>query len=104
MRLLALTLVALGVAASASAHEERAAACAPTFAGRLETGSATQLVTVVARTRSSTQGTLRLWTKRAGCWRETAGPWTAWLGGNGTSPAKREGDRRTPAGIFGFLP
>ena len=22
---------------------------------------------------------------------------------NGTSPAKREGDRRTPAGIFGFL-
>ena len=69
----------------------------------LETGSATQLVTVVARTRSSTQGTLRLWTKRAGCWRETVGPWTAWLGGNGTSPAKREGDRRTPAGIFGFL-
>jgi len=103
MRLLALTLVALAVAASASAHEERAAACAPTFAGRLETGSATQLVTVVARTRSSTQGTLRLWTKRAGCWRATAGPWTAWLGGNGTSPAKREGDRRTPAGIFGFL-
>ena len=64
MRLLALTLVALAVAASASAREERAAACAPTFAGRLETGSATQLVTVVARTRSSTQGTLRLWTKR----------------------------------------
>jgi L,D-peptidoglycan transpeptidase YkuD (ErfK/YbiS/YcfS/YnhG family) len=31
-------------------------------------------------------------------------PWTAWLGQNGTSPAKREGDRRTPTGIFGFLP
>ena len=104
MRLLALTLAALAVAASASARSERAAtACVPTFAGRLETGSAKQLITVVARTRSSTQGTLRLWTKRAGCWREAAGPWTAWLGGNGTSPAKREGDRRTPTGIFGFL-
>ena len=101
-RLLALTLVALAVAASASAHEERAAACAPTFAGRLETGSATQLVTVVARTRSSTQGTLRLWTKRAGCWRETAGRGPRGSAA-GTSPAKREGDRRTPAGIFGFL-
>ena len=103
MRLLALTLVAVAVAASASARDERAAACAPSFAGRLETGSATQLVTVVARTRGSTQGALRLWTKRAGCWSTAAGPWTAWLGGNGTSPAKREGDRRTPTGIFEFL-
>ncbi|HYX77711.1 MAG TPA: L,D-transpeptidase family protein, partial [Gaiellaceae bacterium] len=29
---------------------------------------------------------------------------TAWLGEKGTSPVKREGDRRTPSGIFGFLP
>ena len=103
MRLLALTLVALAVAASASARGERAAACAPTLAGRLDTGSATQLVTVVARSRASTQGVLRLWTKRGGCWSQLAGPWTAWLGENGTSPAKREGDRRAPTGIFGFL-
>jgi L,D-peptidoglycan transpeptidase YkuD (ErfK/YbiS/YcfS/YnhG family) len=103
MRLLALTLVALAVAASASARDERAAGCAPTFAGRLETGSATQLITVVARTRASTQASLRLWTERAGCWRQSAGPWTAWLGQRGTSPAKREGDRRTPTGVFGFL-
>ena len=104
MRLLALTLVALAVAASASARSERAAtACAPTFAGRLETGSATQLITVVAHTRASTQGALRLWTKRDACWRQTSGPWTAWLGEHGTSPAKREGDRRTPTGVFGFL-
>src|SRR4051795_13758768 len=102
MRLLALTLVALAVAASASAHGERAAACAPTFAGRLETGSATQLVKGVPRSRASTLGALRLWTKRGGCWSQLAGPWTAWLGGRGTSPAKREGDRRTPTGIFGF--
>ena len=37
MRLLALTLVALAVAASASARNELAAACVPTFAGQLET-------------------------------------------------------------------
>ena len=103
MRLLALTLVALAVAASAAAHDKRSPMCAPTFAGRLETGSATQLITVVASNRASTQGSLRLWTKRSGCWRQTAGPWTAWLGQHGTSPAKREGDRRTPTGIFGFL-
>ena len=105
MKLLAVGLLTtLAVAASASARGERAAGCAPNFAGRLETGSATQLITVVARTRSSTQGAFRLWTKRGGCWRQVSGPWAAWLGGNGTSPAKREGDRRTPAGIFGFLP
>jgi L,D-peptidoglycan transpeptidase YkuD (ErfK/YbiS/YcfS/YnhG family) len=103
MRLLVLTLVALAVAASASARGERAAACAPTFADRLETGSATQLITVVAAARASTQGSLRLWAKRGACWRQTAGPWSAWLGQRGTSPAKREGDRRTPTGIFGFL-
>ena len=83
MRLLALTLVALAMAASASAREELAAGCTPTFASRLETGSATQLITVVARTRASTQGSLRLWTKRAGCWRQSAGPWMAWLGQRG---------------------
>jgi|SRR5215208_4019654 len=104
MRWLALALAALAVAASASAHDERAAVCAPTLPNRLETGSATQLVTVIARTRHSTQATLRLWSKRDGCWKAAARRWTAWLGGNGTSPAKREGDRRTPTGIFGFLP
>jgi len=87
MRLLALTLVGLAVAASASARDELAEGCTPSFAARLETGSATQLITVVARTRASTQGSLRLWTKRAGCWRQSAGPWTAWLGQRGTSPA-----------------
>jgi L,D-peptidoglycan transpeptidase YkuD (ErfK/YbiS/YcfS/YnhG family) len=103
MRLLALTLLALAVAASAAARGERSAMCAPTFADRLETGSASQLITVVAPTRASMQGLLRLWTKRDGCWRRTAGPWTAWLGQRGTTPAKREGDRRTPTGIFRFL-
>ena len=99
-----LALAVLAAGASASSAGTTSSACAPTFAARLDTGSATQLITVVAARRSSTQGSLRLWTKRARCWRQSAGPWTAWLGGNGTSPLKREGDRRTPSGIFGFLP
>ncbi|HSD79088.1 MAG TPA: L,D-transpeptidase family protein [Solirubrobacteraceae bacterium] len=106
MRRLALpaSALALAAAATASAGGERTAACAPTLPGRLETGAATQLVTAVAQRRSSTQAVFRLWTKRGACWRPAAGPWTAWLGGNGTSPLKREGDRRTPSGVFGFLP
>ncbi len=102
MRWLVPPLAALAVTVSAAAHGNRAAACGPTLPAQLETGAATQIVTVVARTRASTRGTLHLWQKRAGCWRPAAAPWTAWLGQRGTSPAKREGDRRTPAGVFGF--
>jgi L,D-peptidoglycan transpeptidase YkuD (ErfK/YbiS/YcfS/YnhG family) len=102
MRWVVLSLAALAVAASASARDHGLAACAPAFPNRLDTGSSTQLITVVAQTRTSTQGTLRLWRRRAGCWVPAAGPWSAWLGQRGTSPAKREGDRRTPTGIFGI--
>jgi L,D-peptidoglycan transpeptidase YkuD (ErfK/YbiS/YcfS/YnhG family) len=103
VKLLVVALAALAAGASASAGSSTTA-CAPTFASRLDTGAATQLVTVVAARRASTQGSLRLWVKRGRCWSQLAGPWTAWLGGNGTSPDKHEGDRRTPTGIFGFLP
>jgi L,D-peptidoglycan transpeptidase YkuD (ErfK/YbiS/YcfS/YnhG family) len=103
VKLLVVALAVLAAGASTSASGSPAA-CAPTFASRLDTGAATQLVTVVAPRRASTQGALRLWVKRGRCWSQLAGPWAAWLGGNGTSPAKREGDRRTPTGIFGFLP
>jgi len=80
------------------------AACTDNLANRLSTGSALQLVTVVAARRSSTQGALRLWRKSSGCWRAAAGPWTAWLGQRGVSANKHEGDRTTPAGAFAFLP
>lgn len=102
MRWLVLPLAALALAASASAGRDHATACAPTLPNRLETGSATQLVTAVAPSRSSTQATFRLWSRRGACWRPAAGRWTVWLGANGTSPFKREGDRRTPTGVFGF--
>jgi L,D-peptidoglycan transpeptidase YkuD (ErfK/YbiS/YcfS/YnhG family) len=104
MKWLVLLLAVPALAGTATAQRDRAAACAPSLASRLQTGSATQLVTVVARSHASTQGTVRLWRKQGGCWRRTAGPWTAWLGERGTSPDKREGDLRTPSGVFGFLP
>jgi L,D-peptidoglycan transpeptidase YkuD (ErfK/YbiS/YcfS/YnhG family) len=104
VKLLVLAFAVVAAGASSSTAGTTSSACAPTFAGRLDTGNATELITAVAARRTSTQGTLRLWTRRAGCWRQSAGPWTAWLGGNGTSPVKHEGDRRTPSGIFGFLP
>ena len=63
-----------------------------------------ELVTVVAPYRASTQGSLRLWRKAGACWVAVAGPWSAWLGQRGTSTHKREADRTTPAGAFGFLP
>jgi L,D-peptidoglycan transpeptidase YkuD (ErfK/YbiS/YcfS/YnhG family) len=102
MRWLAVPLAVLAVAASASARGDRAAACARILPNALETGNATQLITAVAARRTSTQGALRLWDKRGGCWRAASARWTAWLGQNGTSPAKREGDRRTPTGVFGI--
>jgi L,D-peptidoglycan transpeptidase YkuD (ErfK/YbiS/YcfS/YnhG family) len=78
-------------------------ACAPTIANRLSsTGEAGQLVTVVALTRRSTQAELRLWRRRGECWVAVTQPWTAWVGGRGVNPNKREGDRTTPAGVFGF--
>jgi L,D-peptidoglycan transpeptidase YkuD (ErfK/YbiS/YcfS/YnhG family) len=96
-------LLCLATATAGGARTD--ASCAATLANQLaSTRSATQLVTVVAPRRTSTQGSLRLWRKVAGCWHAVAGPWTAWLGRRGVSDRKREGDRTTPAGAFGFLP
>ena len=105
MRWIALVAVStLAVTASAAGGGRSAVACSPNLANRLSTGSAQQLVTVVAPRASSTQGTLQLWRKTGGCWRPLDAPWTAWLGQRGISTHKREGDRTTPAGAFGFLP
>jgi len=98
--LLALAVAAAG--ASSRAPVAGAAGC-PALPNQLSsTGSATQLVTVVTRSRSATHGSLTLWRKSGECWRAAAGPWWAWVGGRGVSTRKREGDRTTPAGIFGF--
>ena len=77
--------------------------CTPTPADELTSiGEATQLVTVVAPRNSATRGTVQIWQKTGGCWVAAGGPWTAWLGQRGVSEDRREGDRTTPAGVFGF--
>lgn len=97
--------VLLVAVAPAAGGRRGASVCAPSLANDLaDTGSATQLITVVARTSRSTSGSLRLWRKSGGCWISAGGPWTAHLGFNGVSESKREGDKRTPAGAFGIQP
>lgn len=93
----------LVVAAPATGERRGTPECPADLPNRMSsTGSATQLITVVAPARSSTQGSLRLWQKADGCWRPVAGPWPAWLGGRGVSANRREGDKTTPVGVFGI--
>lgn len=90
-------------AAAATGGEVARAACPATLANQLaSTGSATQLITVASLRNTSTSGMLRVWEKRGECWAQAAGPWSAWLGQRGISENKREGDRKTPSGAFGF--
>jgi L,D-peptidoglycan transpeptidase YkuD (ErfK/YbiS/YcfS/YnhG family) len=52
----------------------------------------------------TTVATYEAWTRTSTGWRAAFGPWTAHLGYNGLAPsgAKREGDGRTPSGVYGF--
>jgi L,D-peptidoglycan transpeptidase YkuD (ErfK/YbiS/YcfS/YnhG family) len=97
-----LPALALLLVLAATARPAHATGCAPSLPGSLrDTGTATQLVTVVPARTSATAGALTLWQRtREGCWRPAAGPWTARLGRSGTSERKHEGDGTTPAGIF----
>ncbi len=92
-RALPALLLLLSVPPSAEAAPS---ACRPA------TGTGTQLITVEASSRSSTQATLRLWRREAGCWKPAAGPWNARVGRNGLSPNRREGDGTTPTGTYGI--
>jgi L,D-peptidoglycan transpeptidase YkuD (ErfK/YbiS/YcfS/YnhG family) len=100
-----LTCLALCPAAAATRDHAAIATCSPNLANQIAgADSATQLVTVVAARHSSTQGMLQVWKRSGECWASVAGPWPAWLGQRGTSARKLEGDRTTPAGLFGFNP
>jgi L,D-peptidoglycan transpeptidase YkuD (ErfK/YbiS/YcfS/YnhG family) len=101
-----LAVFALLVAVAPAAGERReSATCAGTLANQLaDTGTATQLITVVAATSRSTTASLRFWRKTGDCWLAAGGPWIAHVGFDGVSEAKREGDKKTPAGAFGIQP
>lgn len=64
----------------------------------------TQMITVTAQSHSATSARFVAyrWSHRR--WVKVFGPWSAWVGYNGIARpgAKREGDGKTPSGIFGF--
>jgi L,D-peptidoglycan transpeptidase YkuD (ErfK/YbiS/YcfS/YnhG family) len=80
---------------SAGSPTAHAAAAAPAHG---------QLVTVIAASYRATQAELTAYRRVDGQWRRVYGPWTVWIGRNGMAPpgAKREGDGRTPSGMYGF--
>jgi L,D-peptidoglycan transpeptidase YkuD (ErfK/YbiS/YcfS/YnhG family) len=77
-------------------------ACPANLASRLAYENTRQLVTVVGASTRATLGSLRLWRKAGECWLPAGGPWPAHLGRNGLSASRREGDKTTPIGVFGF--
>jgi L,D-peptidoglycan transpeptidase YkuD (ErfK/YbiS/YcfS/YnhG family) len=98
-----LVCLALWPTAASTVARGGNAGCPATLANQLtSTGASTQLLTVVAQRRMSTSGVLRVWKKAGDCWAPVSGPWPAWLGQRGISENKREGDRTTPSGAFGF--
>jgi L,D-peptidoglycan transpeptidase YkuD (ErfK/YbiS/YcfS/YnhG family) len=92
-------------AAAARVTPAAAPACAPSLAsGLASTAGAGQLITVEAPSAASTVATVELWQRSGPCWEAVAGPWTAFVGYNGFSNHKREGDGTTPTGIYGIGP
>jgi L,D-peptidoglycan transpeptidase YkuD (ErfK/YbiS/YcfS/YnhG family) len=67
-------------------------------------GPAAQAVVVNAPRYGSTTATLTAYQREAGSWRTAFGPWPANVGTRGVAPPeeKREGDGRTPSGVYGF--
>jgi L,D-peptidoglycan transpeptidase YkuD (ErfK/YbiS/YcfS/YnhG family) len=63
-----------------------------------------QAIVVHAATATSTTAALTAYERTTTGWRTAFGPWPARVGAAGIAPpgAKREGDRRTPSGTYGF--
>lgn len=81
------------------------AACPPSLAsGLASTAGAGQLITVEAPSAATTVATVELWQRSGSCWEAVAGPWTGFVGYNGFSDHKREGDGTTPTGIYRLGP
>ena len=69
-----------------------------------EAGGAGQVVVVTAPRYDATTATVTAYERRGDGWHRALGPWTARLGTRGLAPPgeKREGDGRTPSGVYGF--
>ncbi len=79
---------------------------APAYPARLSRvgAGASQVITVTAARYGARVATLAAWARSGSGWTRVFGPWTANLGYEGLAPpgAKREGDGRTPSGVYGF--
>ncbi|MFI5907710.1 L,D-transpeptidase [Dactylosporangium sp. NPDC051541] len=62
----------------------------------------TQVVIVQSASPSATTATLQAYTRAGGLWRPVLGAMTARLGSKGISDDKHEGDKTTPAGVYGI--
>ena len=67
-------------------------------------GAAGQAVVVTAERYGTTTATFTAYQREGDGWRRAFGPWPANLGTRGLAPPgeKREGDGRTPSGVYGF--
>lgn len=67
-------------------------------------GSAGQAVIVTAARYGGTAATMTAYQRDGAGWQVAFGPWSAHLGSRGIAPPgeKREGDGRTPSGVYGF--
>ena len=78
---------------------------APADPALAQAGTAGQAVVVTADRYGATTATLTAYEREgAGGWRRSFGPWPARVGTRGLAPPgeKREGDGRTPSGVYGF--
>jgi len=67
-------------------------------------GGAQQVITVAAAGYGTSIATVTAFEHDTNGWHTAFGPWTSYIGRNGVAPvgAKREGDGRTPSGVFGI--
>ena len=82
-------------------HVAGCSSSADAIAGATTSG---ELVTVSAPTTTSHRATLEVFERETGCFRLVLGPYGAWVGYNGLSAHKHEGDGTTPIGRFHFGP
>jgi L,D-peptidoglycan transpeptidase YkuD (ErfK/YbiS/YcfS/YnhG family) len=80
-------------------------ACPGNLASSLaSTGSARELITVVAPGYGAQTATVEAWQRSGPCWEAAEGPWAGLIGANGFSDHHREGDDTTPTGTYGIGP
>jgi len=62
------------------------------------------VIAVAASSYGTSTATFTAYERVAAGWKQVFGPWPAYIGRNGVAPAgaKREGDGRTPSGVYGF--